>query len=189
MSIASENWVTRHRITVDEYYRMAEAGVLKPEARVELIEGEVIDMAPIGSPHAGIVDRLNRLLQRAVGDAAIVGVQRPIRLGRDSEPEPDLVLLRPRDDFYARSHPTEADVLLVVEVAEASLRYDRHVKMALYARHGIPEAWLVDVQNRRVHFFAAPRDGEYGEARETGRPGETPIAALAGTSVDLAGIF
>src|SRR5262245_56809926 len=111
----------RHKLTVDEYRRMGAAGVLTPDARVELIDGEIIDMAPIGSRHAGVVTRIARMLERAVGDAAIVWVQNPIAVGEWSEPQPDIALLEARADFYESAHPTPQDVMLLVEVADSSL--------------------------------------------------------------------
>src|SRR3982751_4315477 len=125
--------IQKHYFNVDEFYLMARGGVFSEDARVELIEGEVIEMSPIGSRHAGCVDRLNALLNRS-GQNVIVRVQSPIRIDDFSEPEPDIALLKPRADFYSNSHPTPADVLLIIEVAETSVEYDRGVKLPLYAR-------------------------------------------------------
>lgn len=185
----TENWLPRHRLTVEEYHRMGETGVLAPDARVELIEGEVIDMAPIGSRHASVVNRLAKILFAAVGDRAIVQVQGPIRLGDRSEPEPDFALLKPRADYYRDALPTAADVLLVIEVAESTQRYDRTVKAPLYARHGVPELWVVDLENGQVHFHRHPEGDAYADISSTGQPGITPIAALAGASVDLSDVL
>jgi len=132
--------VSRWKFTVDEYARMAEAGILGEDDRVELLEGEIVEMAPIGPPHAGCVNRLTRLLTSRLGDRAVVGVQNPIRLGSLSEPQPDLTLLRPRRDLYSEGHPEADDVLLVVEVASSTSAFDRQVKMPLYAQAGIPQA-------------------------------------------------
>jgi Uma2 family endonuclease len=184
-----EEGVTRHRITVDEYYRMAEVGLLAPDARVELIEGEIVDMAPIGSLHGGTVHQLNPRLVSAVGDRAIVLVQGAIRLGRRSEPQPDFALLRPRPDFYKRSHPAPADVLLVIEISDTTLRYDLQTKVPLYARHGIPAVWVADLSGRRWHFFRAPVNGRYTEIAESASPGLTPIPGLDGIEVDLTGVL
>ena len=131
MSIPAET--LRHRLTVTDFHRMGEAGIFHEDARVELIEGDIIDMAPIGSSHAGVVKRLARLLMQGVGDKAIVSVQDPVILGPRSEPEPDIALLRPREDYYTRAHPTPGDILLIVEVAESSLTYDREVISQLLA--------------------------------------------------------
>jgi len=135
--------VLRRRFSTEEYHRMVQAGILHEDDRVELIEGEIVEMAPIGSYHASRVILLNRLFSQRVGERAIVGVQSPIHLGEHSEPQPDIVLLRPRPDFYANSHPSPEDILLLIEVAVTSLDYDREVKVPLYARAGIGETWLV----------------------------------------------
>src|ERR687896_1657519 len=151
----------RHRLTVSEYLRMGEARILAPDARVELIEGEIFDMAPIGSLHAGTVMRLGRMLERAVGDTALVYIQNSVALSNYSAPQPDLALLRPREDFYTASHPGPADVLLVIEVADTTLRDDREVKAPLYAAHGVPEYWIVDLEDKGVHVFREPQSGHY----------------------------
>jgi Uma2 family endonuclease len=162
---------------------MARAGILPEDSRVELINGEIIDMAPIGSRHAAAVKQLTRILNRAVGDTAIVSVQDPIHLDPHTEPQPDLALLRPRDDFYKTAHPRAADVLLVIEVADTSLHYDREIKIPLYARHGISEVWLVDLLNNRINRFregAADGYRQENEAVELDRvsPLRLPQAAL-----------
>ena len=180
-----ESWLPRHRITVDEYYRMAEVGLLAEDARVELIEGEIIDMAPIGSRHGAAVDRLARLLHRAVGDQAVVRVQGPVRLSRSSEPQPDLALLKPREDFYASGHPAGPDTLLIIEVSDATFRYDSTVKLPLYARHGVPEVWIVDLKGQRLHLFRSPADDRFTDESSVTDPGLTPIAALPGVVIDL----
>jgi Uma2 family endonuclease len=181
--------VQRHKLTVAQYHRMAETGVLAPDARVELLEGVIVDMAPIGSRHAATVNRLTRAFAAAVGNRAIVSVQNPIRLGDHDEPQPDLALLRPRADYYAEATPTAADVLLVVEVAQSSAAYDREVKLPLYAQHGVPEVWLVDLDAARLHVCRAPQDGRYAEVGTTATPGPTPLALLDGVSVDLSGVL
>ena len=152
--------------TVGEYNRMAEADILTEEDRVELIAGQIVAMSPIGSRHAACVDRLNGLLHRQPEQAFIVRVQSPIVLGKYSEPEPDLVLLRPRTDFYATAHPSSADVLLVVEVADTSATYDREVKLPLYAGAGLPEVWLIDLQEGSIEVYARPHGGAYQERVE-----------------------
>lgn len=149
--------------SAEEYRRLVEAGILSEDDRVELIEGEIVEMAAMGSRHAACVDRLNKLLGQRVAEETIVRVQSPIRLSERTEPEPDLALLRPRDDFYAGGHPGPEDVLLVVEVAETSVEYDSEVKLPLYARAGIPEAWLVDLPKERIEAHSRPVDGEYRE--------------------------
>ncbi len=174
----------RHRITVDEYYRMAETGVLAPDARVELIEGEVVDMAPIGSRHGSAVKRLLHLLSAQVGQRAIVAVQDPVRLSQRSEPQPDLMLLAPRADFYEQAHPTAADVLLLIEVSDTTARYDRLIKLGLYARHGVREVWIVDLDNRLLRTYRNPQGEIYTEVQETAQPGMLSPQALSGLQID-----
>jgi len=163
--------------TVAEYHKMAEAGILSEDDRVELLEGEVVRMAPIGLRHATCVRRLNRLFSKWVGERAIVDVQNPIRLGEHSEPQPDVALLKPRPDFYATSHPGPEDVVLVIEVAETSAAVDREVKVPLYARFGVPEVWLVDLAEDRVEVFREPSAQGYREVRVL-RRGESVAPAL-----------
>jgi Uma2 family endonuclease len=153
--------VLRRRFTVDEYYRMAEAGILHEDDRIELIEGEIVEMAPIGSNHASNVDRLTHLFFERVGRGAIIRVQSPIHLGEYSEPQPDITLLRPRPDFYASAHPGPQDVLLVAEVAETSIAYDREVKSPIYARAGIREYWIVDLAGESVEVYRDPSPDGY----------------------------
>ena len=156
----------KRRFTVDEYHRMAEAGILSEDDRVELIDGEIVEMVPIGSRHAACVDRLTRLFTSQVGDQAIVRVQSPIRLGRRSEPQPDIALLRPRADFYASAHPGPEDVLLVVEVAETSVEADREVKLSLYGRAGVLEAWLVDLSGEIIEVHRNPSPDGYRSVQQ-----------------------
>ena len=189
MSNLMESWLRRHRITVDDYHRMAEVGLLAPDARVELVDGEIIDMAPIGRSHLSVVDQLNRLFVLAVDDEAIVRVQGSIRLGQMSEPQPDLIILRPRADFYRSEFAIGEDTLLVIEVSDTSLRYDREIKMPLYARHGVPEAWIVDVNNDQLLVFSRPEEGAYREQQAITRPGRMNLVALPGLSVDLSALF
>jgi Uma2 family endonuclease len=131
-------------------------------------------MPPINPDHAGKNNRLNRLLTLRVGDAAVVSVQDPLTLQPRSEPEPDLMLLRPRDDFYERANPTPKDTLLVIEICDSSLRYDREVKVPLYAAHGVPEVWLVDLQHRRLELYREPGADDY---RLVLRPGPGEVVA------------
>jgi Uma2 family endonuclease len=179
----------RHLITVDEFYRMAEAGVLAPDARVELIEGEVIDMAPMNSRHAAAVRVLNQRLLAAVGEQALVSCQLPLRLSERSEPEPDLMLTRPQAGGYRDRHPGAADVVLLIEVSDSSLRYDRGVKLPLYARHGVPEVWIVDLENRLVRFYRRPGGDAYADITASETPGLTALPGLAEVRVDLTGLL
>jgi Uma2 family endonuclease len=164
---------------------MLDAGILTEDDRVELIEGEIIQMAPIGSRHAACVSRLNQLFSREVGERTIVSVQNPIRLGEHSEPEPDVTLLRPKPDFYASAHPTPADVLLVVEVADTSMEYDREVKIPLYARAGVSEVWLVDLTGNVVELFSGPSGDSYREVRRVAAGQTLSPAALTGLTIPV----
>ena len=186
---AATDFPRRHWLTVDDYYRMAEVGILDPEARVELIDGEIIDLAPPGSPHAATVHYLTEVFVRAVEGRATVLVQNPVRLSKYSEPQPDLALLRRRDDFYRERHPQPDDVLLIVEVAASSLRFDRKKKVPLYARHGIPELWLVDLGGRRLVRYRAPRKGVYTLVDEPDLRAALELPALSEASVDLPRLF
>ncbi|MFQ6089884.1 MAG: Uma2 family endonuclease [Candidatus Bipolaricaulia bacterium] len=176
--------VLKRRFTVEEYHQMAQAGILTEDDRVELIEGEIVEMTPISSRHAACVNCLNQLFSNQVGRQAIVSVQNPIRLSERSEPQPDLALLRPRSDFYADKHPEPGDVLLVVEVAETSADYDREVKLPLYARSEVPEAWLVDLEAGIVEIHHKPSAQSYKEVRKYQR-GER-LASQAVPDLELA---
>lgn len=169
----------RHRLTVDEYHRMAEAEVFAAEDRIELIEGDLIDMAPIGQGHAAIVGGLLEALFLACAGRAHVWCQNPIRLNHANEPQPDLAVLRRRADFYATGErPGPADVLLLVEVADSSLRFDRTVKLPLYARAGIAEVWIVDLKRRVVDVHSGPVGDAYGAMTTLGA-GERRALVLA----------
>jgi Uma2 family endonuclease len=163
--------VERWTFTVDDYMRMLEAGILTEDDRVELIEGAIIKMSPIGDLHAACVIRLTMLFARLVGVAAFVSVQNPVRLDNHSEPQPDLALLKPRKDYYAQAKPTPADVLLIVEVADSSIDYDRRVKVPLYARALIPVVWLVDLNADAIEVYSQPANGAY-QAVQTVRRGD-----------------
>lgn len=168
MAVPVERWL----FTVEEFHRLAEVGLLHEDERVELIEGELIRMNPIEPGHSGHVNRLNRLFGRLLGDHVLLSIQNPVRLNDRTEPQPDLALLRPRDDDYSRATPTPADVLLLVEVADMSLAYDRDVKGPLYAAAGIREYWLVNLLDGRIEVYRDP--GPAGYARvETLGPGDT----------------
>jgi Uma2 family endonuclease len=179
----------RHRLTVADYYRMGEVGILAPDSRVELIEGEIIDMAPPGDPHAGTVDQLALVFGHAVAGRAHVRVQNPLKLGEHSEPQPDIALLKPRADFYKSRRPRAADALLVVEVADTSLRFDRDDKIPLYARHGIPEAWLVDLKGKCLVRHRNPQQGAYTLVDEPNLGSLLELVALPESRLDLGTLF
>ena len=160
---------------VDEYYRMARAGVLKPDDRVELIEGEIIKMSPIGSPHAACVSRLSYLLHNLDKRKMLVRIQNPIRLDDFSEPVPDVAILKPRRDYYSARHPIPSDALVIIEVANTSVVTDRHIKIPLYARSLIPEVWLVNLPKKVIETYFNPVEGSYRKSRKYKR-GETVVA-------------
>jgi Uma2 family endonuclease len=157
--------IARRHFNIIEYYRMAAAGVLSEDDRVELIEGEIIEMNPIGSRHAACVGRLTEILGRVAGNEAIVWVQNPVQVNEYSEPLPDVALLKRRDDFYAQANPRPTDVLLIIEVADSSVEYDHQIKIPLYARAGIPEVWLVNLPQKVIEIYAQPVNETYSEIR------------------------
>src|SRR5712691_8613860 len=141
-----ETEVTKKLFTVDEYYRMAEAGILNEDSRVELIEGEIIEMSPVGSRHAACVARAIKLFVTQLGERVLLNAQNPVRLSNITEPQPDILLLKPRADFYSSRHPVGEDTYLVLEVSDTTLRYDRDRKVPLYAKSGVPEVWIEHLQ-------------------------------------------
>jgi len=180
---------TRHRLNVDAYYKMAEAGILESPHHVELIGGEIFDMPAIGSPHAAVTNRLSRHFSRALRDeVALVNIQSPLRLDDFNEPQPDLMLLRPRSDDYWERHPSAVDVLLLVEVSESSLRYDRGTKLALYAKFSIPEVWIVDLLDSAIEVYRGPKEGAYG-SRERLTSGALTPALVPGATIDVAALL
>lgn len=170
-------------LTVDEYDRMVEVGILDRDSRVELLEGELVRMAPIGSRHASVTARLTDLLVPRCGQRALVVLANPIRLLPRSEPEPDLMIVRRRADYYSAGHPTAADALLVVEVSDSSIGKDRLVKVPIYARQGVPEVWIVDIDGDRVIVHTEPQNSDFRRIRtahrgEELRPTMVPSVAI-----------
>ena len=159
---------TRRRFTVAEYYAMAEAGILAHDERVELLDGDVIVMAAVLDWHAFVVDWLTENFILSLQGRAQVRIQNPTRLNDYSEPEPDVMLLRRRDDFYRTGHPAPADVLLLVEVSDSSVSFDRNRKLPRYAAAGIPEVWIVNRPDRRIESYADPTGDEYATVRHYG---------------------
>jgi Uma2 family endonuclease len=178
----------RRLLTVDEYHRMGEAGILTDDDRVELIEGELVAMAPIGSEHAATSNSLTHLLVQAIGNRGIVSVGNPVRLSRHSEPQPDFAVLRHRAN-YRTSLPRPEDTVLVVEVAKTSLEFDRKVKLALYARAGIPEVWIVDLTAEEVEVYRSPSGDGYASVTRAGRSETLTIEALPRVRIPVAKIF
>lgn len=178
------------RVSVTDYHRMGETGILGPDLRTELIDGEIIEMPPIGHPHAGTVNLLANILKEAVGPRAVVAVQNPVWLDDHSEPLPDIALLRPRPDYYRNAHPAPTDVLLLVEVADSSLAYDRQIKVPRYARAAIPEVWLVDLAGRRLEIHRQPTDAGYAQVLDAEDLSAIAVPVDPGElSVDLSALF
>jgi Uma2 family endonuclease len=184
-----EQHLLKGPFTVEAYQRLAELGVLNEDDRVELIDGQVVEMSPIREPHASCVRRLTDLFARNCLHIAMIDVQNPVVLGEHDAPQPDLTLLRRRSEGYP-GHPRASDMLLVVEVADTSLSYDRGIKMPLYARMGIPEAWLVDLQADRIAVYREPTGGQYASVRLLSR-GETlsplPVPDVTLSTDDILG--
>jgi Uma2 family endonuclease len=171
---------------VDEYERMVHAGVFAPDDRIELIEGEIIEMTPIGDPHAGVVDRLTMVMTRRVGDRVIVRVQGPVRFrSLRSRPQPDLALLKPRADFYVNGSPGADDILLLVEVMDTSVEYDRRRKAPLYARAGVREVWLVDIPAGAVDVLREPSADGYRDVRTLHRGEHLTLLAFPDVTVTV----
>jgi len=153
--------LTTYKFTTAEYQLMGKAGILHPEARVELINGEIIVMSPTGLKHSVVINRLTRFLVKKIDEAGIVSVQNPFRIPDYSEPQPDILILRPRDDFYANKFPLPEDILLLIEVADSSLRYDQTIKLSLYAEHRIPEYWIVNLERDILEIYRQPQNKSY----------------------------
>ena len=187
--ILSRYQVPRHRLTVRDYYRLAEVGILGADERVELLEGQLVDMSPIGPRHALVSGALTELLVQAVAGHAHVRVQLPIALDNHSEPEPDFALVRRPWDGYPHAHPNAHDVLLLIEVSDSSLDYDRGAKRELYARAGIREFWIVDLTSNSVLVHRAPKDGVYASVASVDLSGTLHIEALPGVAIAVASLF
>lgn len=168
----------RRKFTVEQYHKMLESGILTENDRVELIAGEIVEMSPIGTKHAACVARLIWLFMRTLADAAIIWVQNPIQLNDNSEPQPDVVLLKPRDDFYESAHPQPSDIFLLIEVADATIKYDREVKVPLYAKDNILEVWLVDINEQIVEVYREPTSDGYRNIQKFSRGQTLSILAF-----------
>ena len=160
--IFSGTTVRPKRFRVDEFRKMTEAGILPEESGWEVIDGYLIDKMTIGSKHASIVKRLNNLLAAAVRDNAIISVQDPIHIDDYNEPEPDVAILKPRQDFYAESHPGPQDVLLLIEVSDSTIKYDRDIKINLYANAALVEVWIVNLAEETIERYSSPAHGRFG---------------------------
>lgn len=181
--------IMRRPFTVEDYARMRATGILAEDDRVELIDGEVRVMSPIGPLHAAIVKRLNLLLSRALPPTVILSVQDPIQLNDYSEPQPDLAVLHYREDFYAHAHPVVDDVLLVIEVSDTTLEYDRDEKLPRYAHANITEAWIVDVHSFTIEQYLQPRNGKYLVKQLVERGDTLTARAIVPLQIDIEDIF
>ena len=168
----------RRQFTVKEYHQMVEAGILTEDDKVELIAGEIVKMAPMGLPHAVCLRRLDRIFNKLLYSQVIIDTQIPINLSDDSEPEPDLVLLRLRDDFYAEKHPQPEDIFLLVEVADSTIKYDREIKIPLYAENGISEAWLIDINQQLIEVYRQAEGNSYQNVQQFFRGDSLTIEAF-----------
>jgi len=156
---------TQHRFSVEDYYRMAESGVLRPDARVELLDGQIIDMSPMGPAHGAVVKRLNEYFSQLAQGRWLMAVQDPLRLGLHSEPEPDLMLLKRAPDFYTSRHPVSEDVFLLIEVADTTLEFDREEKLPAYGRAGIAEVWIVNLSEPSIEVYREPHFAGYAATK------------------------
>jgi Uma2 family endonuclease len=172
-----------HRFTVADYHRMAEAGILGEDSQVELIRGLIVDKAPKSAPHSGMVNRLTRLLSPVFGLRGTLSVQNPVQLDDNSEPEPDVAILKFRADYYRSAIPRADDVLVVIEVADTSLQNDRDAKVPLYAESGVPECWLVNLLDRVVEVYREPIEGSYSRCQSIGPDRVLNIVALPGLAL------
>jgi len=179
----------RYKLSVEDYHRLGEAGILTEDSRVELIEGELIEMAPIGGPHMTVVNRLNKLLVLAVGDRGVVSVQNPVRLSPYSEPQPDFTVLRVRADDAAAAVPGPEDVLLLIEVADTTLAYDRDTKLGLYAKSGILESWIVNLSSQCIEVYREPTGDGYSKRIDVQRQDSVAPLALPTIRIAAAEVF
>lgn len=163
LAISSQS-LRRHRLTVDDYYKMGEVGVFTENDRVELIEGDIIDMVPIGSQHAYAIDRLAYIIHKQISENTLLRIQNPLHLNQYSEPEPDFALVINKN--YTSRHPEPAETLLIIEVASSSLTYDLDIKTPLYAEHNIPEVWIVNLNDSKIHVFQQPQNDTYKHMQE-----------------------
>jgi Uma2 family endonuclease len=179
----------RHQFTVKQFHQMAESGILSENERLELIRGEMIDMSPIGTRHSGCVLFLSNLLALLLAGLALINVQNPIELDETSEPQPDIALLKPRADFYRTAHPQPEDIFLLIEVADTTIKYDREVKIPLYAEANIPEVWLIDVNQEVIEVYRNPLQGVYQDIQKLVKNQTLSILAFSDVSINVSEIF
>ncbi len=188
MTLATET-VRKHLTDINEWQKLGDANIFPSESRLELIDGEILEMAPIGCNHSGHLNRINKLFTVLTADCADTSVQNPLQLGDLSEPEPDFMLLKPTADFYCSRHPNADDVLLLIEVADSSLSFDQNQKLRLYARHNIPEYWLLNLKDSCIEVYRQPHEDVYGE-KTTLRVGDTiTLSQLNQLTINIADIL
>lgn len=175
----------RRKFTVEQFHKMVESGILNEDDRVELIRGEIIEMAAIGSKYAACRRRVNYFLHQKLGNKVIISIQNSVLLNKFSELQPDLALLKPREDFYSSAHPQPKDIFLVIEVADSTIKYDREVKIPLYAEEGVVEVWLVDINEECVEVYREPLNGKYQKVEKFGRGESLIIQAFDDVSISL----
>lgn len=179
-----ESSIIIRRLSVEDYHQMAESGILEPGERVELVEGQIIQMAAKGTAHSAAVSRIEKLLRSRLGDQALLRFQDPIRLNDYSEPEPDVAVVHPNPIFYEDHHPTSSEVFLLIEVSDKTLKFDREVKSPAYARAGISEYWVLDVNAHKLHVYRLPSANGYQS--ETIMSEELTVAPLAFSECTIA---
>ena len=179
----------KYRLTVEQYYKMAEVGILGIEHRTELIEGEIIEMSPIGAKHAGTINRLSRVLSPRISDQAIISIQNSIRLNDSSEPQPDLAILHLRDDCYTESIPTPTEIFLLIEVSDSTLKYDREVKIPLYAKAGIPEVWIANIEEQIFEVYKSPNQDRYEQVQNYGKGEVISMSMFANIAIAVDEVF
>ena len=177
------------KFSVEEYHQMINVGVLKEDDLIELIRGEILEMSPVGLRHASCVKKLNYLFAQKLGNKVIIGVQDPIKLNDYSEPQPDLVLLKPRKDFYASSHPTPDDIFLLIEVADSSIEYDRNIKLPLYAENKISEVWLIDLNQNLLEVHQNPQKNYYQNIQKLSSDNKVILNHPIPIEIDVSNLF
>ncbi|XHR85111.1 MAG: Uma2 family endonuclease [Gloeotrichia echinulata GP01] len=179
----------RRKFTVEQYHKMVDSGILKADDRIELIWGEIIEMSPIGTKHAACVKCLNKLLSSKLRDRILIAIQDPVELNDNSEPQPDVALLKLRDDFYETAHPQPSDIFLLIEVADSTVKYDREVKIPLYAQANIIEVWLMDIYEQVVEVYQQPIATEYQHIQKFARGESLSILAFPDVNISVDEIF
>ena len=175
----------KRQFNVKEYNQMPQVGILEPDERVELIRGEIIKMSPIGRHHAACVNRLNQLFSQKLGNRVLVSVQNPVELDDYSEPQPDIALLEPQPDFYESRHPKPADIFLIVEVGDSTIKYDREIKIPLYAENDIIEVWLADINEQSLEVYRQPTANGYRQVQKLQRGQSLSIQHFPGINIQV----